>query len=292
MYITALSNYSKDLYPLNHPGSFINHLAEPIHLQSGINYEIALASFSYNANHYIQNELSFSVFDWKHQNIDDSWGVMVDLKIGHAIINNSEDLCTHLNSIIWSTIDRFKEERREFFTYGKNRRIWVNFDQDTYITIILNSALLLAIGACQKDKSKDVIIVGKTKPADSYQYNGQTRVFKDTRVLRSSAETRDYMRYVPDIGLSDEVIIYTDLVRSSHVGSSMANVLKFSILTRRMSKDNVDERRVIDWGSDRTYQDLICKDIYQVRFDIRSVHNEEVRLKDYVRLLIHIREKK
>ena len=100
------------------------------------------------------------------------------------------------------------------------------------------------------------------------------------------------MAYEPDIGLTDEIIIYSDLVRSSHVANSMSNILKFSVITRRRDQNGEEERRVLEWGANRTYQDLVCKDIYQMRFDIRSVHGEPVKLKEYIRLQIHIREKK
>ena len=67
MYITAISTYSKDLYPNNNSSSFTNQLAEPIHLDSGKNYEIALAAISYSTNHIIENEnLKFRLFDWKY----------------------------------------------------------------------------------------------------------------------------------------------------------------------------------------------------------------------------------
>ena len=292
MYITVLSSYCRDVFPNNNTSSFSNNLAEPVHLQSGIDYEIALASLSYNANHYIQSGLSFAVFDWTYDNGDGTWGTMIELTIAHAIINNSEDLCSHLNSLIWANLPRFKESQKEFFSYGKNRRIWINFDDSIYLTIILRSALLIVIGAVKKDNQKDIIILGKTKPAESYQFNGKTRIFKDKRPFKSSSETRDYMAYEPDIGLTDEIIIYSDLVRSSHVANSMSNILKFSVITRRRDQNGEEERRVLEWGANRTYQDLVCKDIYQMRFDIRSVHGEPVKLKEYIRLQIHIREKK
>ena len=139
MYITALSHYCRDIYPDNSSSSFINNLAEPIHLQSGKSYEIALASFSYNANHVTESseDLEFTVFDWKYYHKDTKlWGLNTEMKIDHAILNNADDLCTVMNSLIWATIDRFRIQKKEFFTYGKNRRVWVNFDEDTYITIM------------------------------------------------------------------------------------------------------------------------------------------------------------
>ena len=293
MYITAISTYSKDLYPNNNSSSFTNQLAEPIHLDSGKNYEIALAAISYNTNHIIEKEdLKFRLFDWKYQDPKTKlWGSYIDLQISHAVINNAQDLCANLNSLIWASIDRFRETKHEFFTYGKNHRIWVNFQKDMYVTIILKSNLILMLGCAKKDSKTSIIIVGKSKPKNQYTFNKEIRIFEDKRRLRSSAETRDYMSYPPLIGLSSEVIIYSDLVKNSHVASSMANVLKFVTIKKQRDTDLDNEREIVSFGADRTYQDLICKDIYHVQFELRSVTGEALKIKDYIRILIHIREK-
>ena len=294
MYVTALSNYNLDIYPENNTSCFTNKLAEPIHLRSGAAYEIALAAFSYSADHVIQSDdLSFKVFDWKYQQKDNPnlWGTTIDLKLKHATINNAADLCTALNSLIWTSIERFKQSKREFFTYGNNKRVWVNFNTETYITVTLNEHLLVVLGCAKKEKRQSCLIVGKSKPSLSYEYKGQTRYFKDKTELKSHAEKRDYFVYPPNLGLTDEIILYCDVSRSVHVASSMSNILKFLVISRSQTGGAEQERKELCFGSTREYQPLICNNINEIRFVLTSVDGTPIRLKEYVRVLIHIREK-
>ena len=294
MYITCLSNYDRGLFPNNDTSSFSNQLAQPIHLESGKNYEVCLAEFSYSPNHIIQREdLTFRVFDWFYQRPSDNlWGAEIKLTVQHATINNAEDLCTTMNSLINESIERFKFSKREFFTYEKNKRIWVNFEENDYITVILESSMIIVTGCARKDSKQDVLIIGKTKPADSYIYKGETREFEEKRPYASRAEKREYMSYPPDIGIADEILVYADFIRSLHVANSMASVLKFLVISRAHDSKSAKERRVLTFGSSRTYLPLINNDIYDLKFQLRSFENLPVKLESYVRILLHIREKK
>ena len=147
------------------------------------------------------------------------------------------------------------------------------------------------LGCAKKDTKKSVIIVGKSKPSDHYKIGDEIRYFKDKRILKSSAESVNYMAYLPDLQISDEILIYSDLCKNSRVADSMVNILKIVPVHKQRDTHPENERVVLSWGSDRIYQPLVSKDLYRVRFDLRSVSGSRLKLKSYVRVCVHIREK-
>ena len=146
-YITFLSNYDKLNYPNNEPGTFTNTLAQTIHLDEGTKYEIALAELSYNNNYVIESDdITFWLFDWRHEDKDKLWGSLTVMKLAHQIINNSVDLCSVLNGMIWSTVKRLDKDKHKYFTYEDNRRIWCNMIPDSGLTLVIQSRLVVMLG--------------------------------------------------------------------------------------------------------------------------------------------------
>ena len=290
-YLTFLSNYDREIYSWNQPSNFCNSLAEPLLLEEGGTYEIALAELSYANDHVIKSDdITLRVFDWLHKNSDGTYGVDIKLKLSHSIINNAIDLVNVINSLIWGVIPRYDEKKYKFFTFENNRRIWANMEQNMYLTIIIEARLLVMMGATKKDGPTNVIILGDTKKGDFYMYKEEKRIFKDKDDFISVLHTKDFFRLIPQIPISQELLLYTDLVKSNHVANSMINLLKVIPLKKNRDVTAENERVVVSYGANRVYRPLIAKNnIKEANFSLRSLAGDLIQLEGYLRVLVHIR---
>ena len=290
-YLTFLSNYDKEIYSWNQPSNFCNSLAEPLLLEEGGTYEIALAELSYANDHVIKSDdITLRVFDWLHKNSDGTYGVDIKLKLSHSIINNAIDLVNVINSLIWGVIPRYDEKKYKFFTFENNRRIWANMEQNMYLTIIIEARLLVMMGATKKDGPTNVIILGDTKKGDFYMYKEEKRIFKDKDDFISVLHTKDFFRLIPQIPISQELLLYTDLVKSNHVANNMINLLKVIPLKKNRDVTAENERVVVSYGANRVYRPLIAKNnIKEANFSLRSLAGDLIQLEGYLRVLVHIR---
>ena len=291
-YLTFLSNYNKDIYDWNTPAAFCNSLAEPLTLDEGASYEISLAELSYNNNHIIKaDDITLKVFDWFHLNKDGTYGTMIHLQLSHSIINNAIDLVNVINSLIWGVIPRFNEKKYKFFTFENNRRIWANMEENMYLTIILEARLLIMMGITNRDSKRSVIILGDTKKGDFYMYDGKKRVFApDIIDMISVSHKKDFFRLLPKIPISEEILLYTDLVKSNHVANNMINLLKMLPLKKNRDLTTESERVVVSYGSDRIYRPLVSKNcIKEANFALKSLSGDPIELEGYLRVLVHIR---
>ena len=291
-YITFLSNYDKLNFPNNEAGSFTNTMAQTIHLDEGTKYEIALAELSYNSNRVIESDdISFELFDWEHQNADKTWGALIDMKLSHQIINNSVDLCSVMNAMIWNTVSRFNEKKHKFFTYEENRRIWCTMIPESRLTLILRARLLIMLGATKQDKTRDILVVGDTKPSDYYlSKDGEKRYFKDKREFDSALTGRDFFLYRPRLGLGEEILIYSDLCKPTHLATSLVQLLRILPFSKNPNSASENERVVVTFGSDRIYVPLKAQSCIKAgTFHIRTLNQESLMLKGYVRILVHVR---
>ena len=290
-YLTFLSNYDREIYSWNQPSNFCNSLAEPLLLEEGGTYEIALAELSYANDHVIKSDdITLRVFDWLHKNSDGTYGVDIKLKLSHSIINNAIDLVNVINSLIWGVIPRYDEKKYKFFTFENNRRIWANMEQNMYLTIIIEARLLVMMGATKKDGPTNVIILGDTKKGDFYMYKKEKRIFKDKDDFISVLHTKDFFRLIPQIPISQELLLYTDLVKSNHVANNMINLLKVIPLKKNRDVTAENERVVVSYGANRVYRPLIAKNnIKEANFSLRSLAGDLIQLEGYLRVLVHIR---
>ena len=289
--LTFLSNHDKDIYKWNQPSNFCNTLAEPLLLDEGGSYEMALAELSYQNDHIIKSDdISLRIFDWLHLNTDGTYGADIKLKLSHSVINNAVDLVNVINSLIWGMIPRYDEKKYKFFTFENNRRIWANMEENMYLTIILEARLLVMMGATNKDGPTNVIIMGDTKKGDFYMYNKKKRIFKEKEDFISVLHKKDFFRLVPKIPISQELLLYTDLVKSNHVANSMINLLKIIPLKRNRDITADNERIVVSYGADRVYRPLVAKNyIREGNFSLRSLTGDLIQLEGYLRVLVHIR---
>ena len=292
MYLTAISSYDRHNFPDNSSAGFSNILAEPIILDSGCQYSIALAEISFSPNHVFESDtLIFTVFDWLYYNkAEGTYGTYIDLKLNHAIINSSSDLCNELNLLLWASIPRFNDSIHKFFTYESNRKIWFNFNPNMYITVILKADLLIMIGITKRDKHADFAVIGRTKLKDTYVYKGETRKFKSKKKLRSSCQYRDYALYSPKLGLTDVILLYSNLVKDSYIASYKANVLKFVPVPKNRDIQLENARIVVSYGSNRVYKPLVARDIHELSFKLKTLNNEDVKFRGYIRILVHIQK--
>ena len=71
--------------------------------------------------------------------------------------------------------------------------------------------------------------------------------------------TKDFFRLIPQIPISQELLLYTDLVKSNHVANSMINLLKVIPLKKNRDVTAENERVVVSYGANRVYRPLIAK---------------------------------
>jgi len=233
------------------------------------------------------------IFDFLHTNDEGkTYGELFSKPLGDLIINNALDLCAALNTILWECIPRLKETQRKVFTYGSNQRIWFTFEDEDWITIILKGSLLKKLGISKNPTERDLLVIGREKGKLSYDFNGKTRHFapKYHKPLHSTCTKKDFSQYSTDLGLSDEFLVYCNLVRPSHVASDRINILKFVNLERRRERVP-DQARVVKSFASRDYYELTSNNINQVTIELRSLNNQPLSIKGYVRISLHLKEK-
>ena len=288
-YIECLSNYCMDVYP-NTSASFRNHMANSIDVAKFS--EIALAEISYVQNFPIEDKLAkWSLFDFEFS--DDSgqtFGKFYHFTLNQQYISTPLDLVSTLNEEIMKKCPRLKETRRFIFSLSENGKIWMNFEPNDYISVILRGTTLVMIGATDKIKTpKDTIFVGKSKQKKTYTKDGVVRTFNkscEKEAYQSSCEKTDFFALKPTLGLIDHFLVMCNLVADSNVASSLTSLLKYVTVSPLATPRRV----TISYGSDRLYRKLAYKtSIDEIFFELRSSDGELLPLDGSVRICIHLR---
>ena len=308
-YLTLLSQYDKDLFPLNCAHSFKNRLSREISLNASL-FEVGTSEFSFTQliNDHDDNA-KVGLFDFlfvnkKEKETDpDRYGCLYkNIKLDQSNLVTPVELCGALNRLIWTTIDRFKRIKREFFAYDHlSGRIWCNFKPDDYLCIILKYETLLLLGCEEKGGPLDMLIVGKSKeigdPAGTFVYTGpdgktERYTFLDKYkplVLESKCETSDFFLYPPHLfPAHTELVIYCSIVTETNVAGSKANVLKFVPISAK----NQGQSLCLTWPTP-IYRPLADNHLSVIEIDIRSaIDGNPVELAGSTRLLLHIKRKR
>ena len=292
-YITALSNYDTHLFK-NTPSSFQNRLAKEINLKQA-NWEIALCELSYKQDIKSTDDKAIIwIFDFLSKD-ENGYGELYKLTVDQSFIVSPHDLCSRLNNLIFEKVGRLKGKKREFFKYETNERIWITFEPDDYLCILVRYELLKLLGVTQEGSKEETLILGKTKQKKSYIFNTSEgkkvkRKFKDkyNEYWKSVCKTTDYFKYRPTLQLNhEEIVVYSTLVEPGNFGGFLAQILK--ILP--VDWTNQGRRVTYRFGADRIYRKLVnSTNINTMGFELRTLDQQLLPLAGGdVRILIHVR---
>ena len=225
----------------------------------------------------------------------------VEKKYGEAyyVIFDQLDLCSPqevvalLNKEIWENVPRLRITKRKVFSYDENQnRIWMAFT-NSFISIKLHKNILKLVGCLEPDwqpLKPTVVYLGKTKEINSFQYKGETLNFADkykNSHWASKCEHRDFFTYAPDINKVDSILVYTNIIAPTQIGSSRANLLRFVDLPPSTKENKA--RESIDLGGNFFYRKVLFQSISQIQIVIRTIDAKPVQLSSFVRLTLHFR---
>jgi len=225
----------------------------------------------------------------------------VEKKYGEAyyVIFDQLDLCSPqevvalLNKEIWENVPRLRIIKRKVFSYDENQnRIWMAFT-NSFISIKLHKNILKLVGCLEPDwlpLKPTVVYLGKTKEINSFQYKGETLNFADkykNSHWASKCEHRDFFTYAPDINKVDSILVYTNIIAPTQIGSSRANLLRFVDLPPSTKENKA--RESIDLGGNFFYRKVLFQSISQIQIVIRTIDAKPVQLSSFVRLTLHFR---
>ena len=291
-YITLLSSYDNNIYADNSSSNFRNRLSNEIVFSP--NSEIALIECSFIHEFEVNNkDTTFKIFDFLYcDDSDETFGKLTEQTMNNKFINNPLDLCNAMNESIYESVPRLKKEQREIFFFGKNKRIWVKFLPNDYITLILTNHLLVLLGLIDKDKPKQAIIIGRNKKVGTFiDPDGKTQKFSEkykNQVLNSKCTTIDYFVHKPNLKTIDQFIVLSNLAGLSPVAGHLVNLLRFVTVDPNLA----GQRVTVSFGAEPCYVPLASRHINEVQIQLRSLANEFLDLKGTVRILLHIREVK
>ena len=209
------------------------------------------------------------------------------------------DLCSPqevvalLNKEIWENVPRLRITKRKVFSYDENQnRIWMAFT-NSFISIKLHKNILKLVGCLEPDwqpLKPTVVYLGKTKEINSFQYKGETLNFADkykNSHWASKCEHRNFFTYAPDINKVDSILVYTNIIAPTQIGSSRANLLRFVDLPPSTKENKA--RESIDLGGNFFYRKVLFQSISQIQIVIRTIDAKPVQLSSFVRLTLHFR---
>jgi len=293
-----------NFYPNNIPNDFINRLDQPIQLPD-TKYEIALCELSYISGFEVdEHESSFECFDFlakyesPEENYEDPpktefYGKLSKVNLGKLSISNAEELVSILNEQVWKKVKRLKSLKRQIFSYDINQnRIWLNFEDTDYISIKLHSNILKLVGCVLNPTPMEVVYLGKGKRPFGYQYKGVLRKFgKAYRNVtwKSTCTSRDFFKYKPSINNVDTLLVYSNIIHPSQIGSGRANLLRFVDIPEEKKKNSSNSRITLKLGGNFFYMPLSLREISDIQIQIRDNNNLPVKFTDYVRISLHIR---
>ena len=285
-YITVLSNYDKDIFHTNTNNNFKNRVANGIYCPP--NSQIALIELSYMHNFRMKakKNCSFTIFDFLAED-GKEWGKYTHVTIEEESINNSLDLVIMMNEYIFKHVPRMKQNQRQIFSLGENKHIWINFQSDDYLMIILKESLLPLLGALDKVVPRSAMIIGHSKKKESYTYKGVERKFSpkcNKREYDSQCTKTDYFVHLPHIEIIRDFMVLSNLSSPTHVASSMTSLLR--VITVPCGTEG--NRVVASFGQAPVYVPLSVGTITDIHIRLDTWDGEPVPLVGPVRALLHV----
>ena len=285
-YITVLSNYDKDIFPQNKNNDFQNRMANGIPCGDGSKIALIELSFEHNFRMKPRKNCSFEIFDFLHHS-EQGWGQYTEIHLSEELINNSLDLVLLLNDYIYQIVPRLKEKKREIFFLGKNKHIWMNFQPDDYIMILLKEAILPLVGAIDRVIPRAAIAIGLSKEKNGYTYNGDKRQFApqcSKAAYKSQCTSTDYFIHRPEIDLIKDFLVLSNAVAPSNVASSLTQLLAVV----NVPENTAGHRTVASFAAAPFYIPVNVSTLSNVRIRLDSFDGKPIEVVGQVRALLHV----
>ena len=293
-YLTLISNSQLDRFPENKPWKFTTRYDNPVTVYPDA--VVSLAEISYCKSYELENadheDGNIKVFDFLYTNNEKTknkkWGIWKTQHLSKKCFFSPKQIVMCLNEAIWKSIPRLRDKKIEIFSWDSTqRRIWVQFKEDFWITVLIEGSYLYRLGIELQSKPNDLVVLGRDKSKDSYTYEGEKRTFNtDCREKYTSiCKKMNYFRFMPHIIDVPEFVIYCDCVTPSYVGGRQINILRFVT-----PEDNgIISRTVHSYAGDRQYIEMSKFFINTLDIEIRDITGNFVPFDKAVRLVIHIK---
>ena len=287
MYIHVLSNYSVDTFPTNKPSHFRNILCNEIQISSNFT-KVGLAEISFFKKFPLSDvSAKFLVFDWlKSEDSGKTYGKFYSLTLDQDFITNGHDLAYKMNENIMKSVPRLKEKKRNIFSYD-NSKMWLEFQETDYITLVLKADTLILLGAVERAEPQQAIIVGRPKEALSYVYEGKTRYFSQgcQRKLPLSCPGIDFFAHEPKIAKIDFFLVFSNLCKESNVANQKVNLLRYVSVPNSKEGETV----TVSYGKDIQYYELSQNSLSTIEIVLKSSDDSPLPLlaDSHVRVCLH-----
>ena len=288
-YVECLSNYCLDIYPNNESSSFRNLLAREIDT-TGYS-SVALMELSFLYDFPLQDkDATFMVFDFLHHE-GEYWGKFSDFSLDQKVISNAFDLISEINEKILTAVPRLKLKKREIFSVGENKKIWMKFEEDDYISVIFRDTTLILIGAQKTVDPDDAIAVGRSKDKKYYVVDKVKRYFPPGEEYqvewKSGCEHTDFFVHQPKLGQIDQFLVFSDIVKETNVAGNLANLLRYVTIPSATDSGN---RITISYGSNAIYRPLAeTQIIREIKILLKGPNDQFLPLKGPVRACLNIK---
>ena len=288
-YLTVVSSYNTDIFP-NTSSCFKNQLCTELACPK--NCEVSLVEISILNKFLVDKDSDgkLSLFNFEFTKDGGvSFGKWYHLSLKKAAINSPWDLVYMLNSFIWSEVSHLKEKNREIFLY-KEGKIWLNFEKDDFILIIIKGALLVLLGADDQDSPQHAVIAGKSKEKLSYIWSdGTERKFSSDcqQRLESCVETTDFFEFTPKLPVYDQFLCLSNLASETPVANYLVKLLRWITI----DPSTAAKRTTISFP-ERIYIPLNEDNIQSIEIHLKSLDNKFLDIEGVTRCTLHIREKK
>ena len=294
-YLTLINEVDTDKFSDNTPYHFRNLIQPEIPVSSDT--EVALAEISFTQAVEIdgknEDKAEIFLFDFLYKKHKDPpmYGMWHTLPFSENEFGTPDQLCQVMNEKIWAKIPRLRDAKNRPFQYDKKmRRIWYNYLPDSFYLVLVNGFLLKLTGLTAQEKAMQYIALGKSKRSQFYRFEGKTRQFAPEyrERFRSSCEGRNYADLEPLMSTTEwpQFIVYSNIVGSSPIGSTLANYLRFIDL----SEDDAG-KVVTKTFENRFYFPISVSFINTVGIELRQMSGKYVCLKGCTRIVLHIRKK-
>ena len=290
-YVTLISGASAHQYE-NTSSKFINKLPIPLQLDEDMEFGICELSYVRNMNNIEYMTDGLVVYDFLHkQDITSTSGEIIDSRYGKyynfdimkGYYKNQIMLCKSLNDLVWSKVKRLKY--RALFNYNASVRRFQIETAGTHLTIFLKHELAELMGISTKGvKKSEKIPIGQSKSGSSYIYKGKTRQTIDSFTWRG--RKGGLRKYQDSLKITDNILIYCDLVSQQLSGDSFSNLLRMSQISGE------DNQRVTETFEKIHYVPASKRHVSTIEIQLKTVNDIFIGLKDITYVKLHFRKRR
>ena len=214
------------------------------------------------------------------------------VRLSSKDMDNAESFIGSINAVIFNQCDDLKDAKKPLFVYDPlMRKLWFNYDKahPEFVTIRIRGEMLKKFGVCQHFEPLpiDEIIIGKNKTGSSFRFDNRTLNFNADFLedLETQCDFRNFFQYIPHVRPSvTDLLIYTDAVTESRIGSSKVSVIKWI----ENDDSQVISRKCINFAQSMQYYDTSKEYLTELTIQIRDQAGRFVKLLDPVRIVLHV----